>query len=67
MTEETVILANLDAQKIEQIRLLEQKVGACLVAYERKGHLANLTPSEVQELKSAEEKLDIILLAYECR
>jgi hypothetical protein len=67
MTAETVTMANLDQQKIEQIRLLEQKIGTCLVAYERKGHLANLSPAQVQELKSAEQNLGVILLAYECR
>jgi hypothetical protein len=67
MTVESVTLASLDEEKVNEIRNLEQKIGTCIVAYERKGHLASLSPAQIQELKSAEQNLGVILLAYECR
>ncbi len=66
MTTESVAVAHLDEQKVEQIRSLEQKIGTCVVAYERKGRLANLSPEQIRELKSVETKLGVILLAFDC-
>ena len=67
MATESVAVASLDNQKVEQIRALEQKIGTCIVAYERKGRLAALTPEQIKELKSAETNLGVILLAYDCQ
>ncbi len=67
MANETVTLASLDDQKVAEIRQLEQKIGTCVVAYDRRGCLANLSPDQIQALKSAEQKLGVILLAYECQ
>ena len=64
---QSVTVASLDNQKVEQIRTLEQKIGTCIVAYERKGHLASLSPAQIKELEAAEARLGVILLAYDCK
>ena len=60
-------IAQLDKSKMEAIKSLEQKMGTCLVAYEREVGLAKLSNEQLSALKKAETDLGVILLAYECR
>jgi hypothetical protein len=58
--------ADLDEEGVNKVRALEQDIGGCVVALERRISLRNLSPEELEKLQSAEEDLGVVLMAYEC-
>ena len=58
--------ADLDEGSIKKVQALEQDIGGCVVALERRISLRDLSPEELEKLQSAEEELGVVLMAYEC-
>lgn len=58
--------ADLDEQGVKKVRALEEDIGGCVVALQRRISLRDLGPEELEQLQSAEEELGVVLMAYEC-
>jgi hypothetical protein len=60
-------VAHLSPEQVGKLKALEEKLGAVVVAYERKYRFADLTDEQVALLQEAERDLGVTLLAYEER
>jgi len=61
-----VEFASLDAEQLKQVRQLEKKLGAFVVAYKTPLRPAPLTDEQVAALRKAEEAMPgVCLVAYE--
>jgi hypothetical protein len=58
--------ADLDAEGVSKVQALEQDIGGCVVALQRRISLRDLEPEELEKLQAAEEELGVVLMAYEC-
>ena len=58
--------ADLDENAMKKVQALEEDIGGCVVALERRVSLRDLSPEELEKLQSAEEDLGVVLMAYEC-
>jgi len=58
--------ADLDAEAMKKVQALEEDIGGCVVALERRINLRDLSSEELEKLQSAEEDLGVVLMAYEC-
>jgi len=58
--------ADLDEQGMKKVRSLEEDIGGCVVALQRRISLRDLGPDELEKLQSAEEELGVVMMAYEC-
>lgn len=58
--------ADLDEEGMNKVRALEQDIGGCVVALQRRINLRDLSEEELEKLQSAEEELGVVLMAYEC-
>ena len=58
--------ADLDQEGISKVQALEEDIGGCVVALERRISLRDLSPEQLEKLQSAEEELGVVLMAYEC-
>ena len=58
--------ADLDQEGMKKVRALEEDIGGCVVALQRRISLRDLSPEELKKLQSAEEDLGVVLMAYEC-
>ena len=56
--------AALDATTLDDLRRLEERLGACVVAYEPESPYATLTAEQLAEIERAEATLGVRLLAY---
>ncbi len=58
--------ADLNTDQMEKVRALEEDIGGCVVALQRRISLRDLSSEELEKLQSAEEDLGVVLMAYEC-
>jgi hypothetical protein len=58
--------ADLDEESMNKVRALEEDIGGCVVALQRRISLRDLSPEQLDKLQSAEEELGVVLMAYEC-
>jgi hypothetical protein len=59
--------ADLDEQGVKKVRALEDEIGGCVVALQRRISLRDLSEEDLERLQSAEEDLGVVLMAYECK
>ena len=59
-------LADLGEDGLSKVQALEQDIGGCVLALERRIALRDLSPQQLEKLPAAEEALGIVLMAYEC-
>jgi hypothetical protein len=57
-------IAKLDEDSLEKLKVMEEELGACILALEPKYPVAKLTPPQVQKLQALEKELGVVLLAY---
>jgi hypothetical protein len=62
---ECVRPAKLAEAPVKEIRVLEQKLGVTLVAYEKVHPYKKLSAAEITKIKSIEKDTGVILVAYE--
>ena len=65
MKKTRVRIAELDQPQLEQVKRLEEALGAWVVAMEPRVRLAHLSDEKLEQLKALEKELDLVLLAYE--
>jgi len=58
--------ADLDQEGIKKVQALEEDLGGCVVALQRRINLRDLSSEELEKLQAAEEDLGVVLMAYEC-
>jgi hypothetical protein len=58
--------ADLDEEAMNRVRALEQDIGGCVVALQRRISLRDLSNEDLKKLQAAEEDLGVVLMAYEC-
>lgn len=61
---EQMRFAQLDEERLEKLRALEDKLDATVLAFEPMVALADLEQSEIEQLKAMERELGVVLLAY---
>ncbi len=54
----------LDQERLQKLKALEQELGAWVVAVEPQATVAELPPDKLRRLQQAEQELGVILLAY---
>jgi hypothetical protein len=59
-------IADLDEEGLTKVQALEQAIGGCVVALERRITFRDLSSEQLKQLQSTEEELGIVLMAYEC-
>jgi len=58
--------ADLKEDQMEKVRALEEDIGGCVVALQRRISLRDLSSEELKKLQETEEDLGVVLMAYEC-
>ena len=58
-------VAQLDQERLQKLRALEQETGKCIVALQKRYDLADLSDPALQKIRKAEQALGVVLLAYE--
>jgi hypothetical protein len=58
--------ADLNEDQMEKVRALEEDIGGCVVALQRRISLRDLSSEELKKLQETEEDLGVVLMAYEC-
>ena len=64
MSEPQLRPATLDPAALDALVRLEQRLGACVVAYEPESPYATLTPEQLDEIQATESALGVRLLAF---
>ncbi len=64
MTTAYVKYPQLDGEKMQKLKALEQELGAWVVAVEPQATVAELPPDKLRKLQEAEKELGVVLLAY---
>ena len=54
----------LDGEKMQKLKSLEQELGTVVVAVEPQATVAELPPDKLRRLQQAEREMGFILLAY---
>ncbi len=58
-------VAQLDAESLEKLQVMEEELGACIVALQPHYPTAELTPDQLRKLQALEQELGCVLLAYQ--
>ncbi len=64
MPDPKIRIAKLDEPTLDKIRVMEEELGAPILALEPYLPAAALTPDQVARLQQLEKELGVILLAY---
>jgi len=59
-------IADLDEDGLSKLQALEQDIGGCVLALERRITFKDLSPQQLAKLQAAEEALGVVLMAYDC-
>ncbi len=59
-------VAQVDEQRLNRVRSLENELGTCVVAYEPGPRPAQLSQEQLRRLQAVEKELGIVLVAYAC-
>ena len=65
MTTATLKVANLNSEKLDKVKTLEDELGTTVVAYKPEASFASMTDAEIAKLQTTEKELGMVLLALE--
>ena len=57
----------LDKSGMNKLQEMEQKLGLCIVAWEKKPGAASISEDQLSEVQKLEKEMDAVLVVYDCK